>query len=192
MKPTLKWTSVLRVGMTVALLGVSLLAVAVGIAVRTGRLGLEPVLSGSMRPTFSPGDLVAAWRVPISSLQKGDVIMFAPPGQTKREMHRIVAIKRSYGKTLVRTKGDANNVKDPWGRISLRGKYAYRLAAVIPKVGWISQIPRAIIVPLCLVCAGLVFLVSASRQLFKKDERPERDVPNMQSFTRGYFPTHNQ
>ena len=61
--------------------------------------------------------------------------MFTPPGQTKREMHRIVTIKRSHGKTLIVTKGDANRVKDPWGRIGLRGKYAYRLTAVIPEAG---------------------------------------------------------
>ena len=159
--------------MTVVLLGLSLIVVAVGVAVRTSRLGLESVLSGSMRPTFQPGDLVAAWRVPISSLTKGDVIMFTPPGQTKREMHRIVAITRSNGKTRVVTKGDANHVKDPWGRIGLRGKYAYRLAAVIPKVGWLGQIPRGIIVPLCLCGAGLVFLISALRRFFKKEETPE-------------------
>ena len=159
--------------MTVVLLGLSLSAVAVGVAVHTGRLGLEPVLSGSMRPTFQPGDLVAAWRVPTSALKTGDVVMFTPPGQTRREMHRIVTIKRAHGKTLIVTKGDANRVKDPWGRIGLRGKYAYRLTAVIPKLGWLSQIPRGIVVPLGLAGAGLIFLISALRRLFKKEPEPE-------------------
>ena len=172
---TVKWTGVLRAVLTVVLLALSLTAAAVGIAEHTGHLQLQPVLSGSMRPTFNPGDLVAATRVPISSLKRGDVIMFVPPGQTKREMHRIVTIKRTHGKTLVTTKGDANHIKDPWGRIGLRGKYAYRLAAVIPAVGWLSQIPRAIVVPMCLVGAGLVFLISALRRFFKKEE-PEPEV----------------
>jgi signal peptidase I len=179
----------LRTVFTGTLLALSVMALAIGILSHAGRLELEPVLSGSMRPTFQPGDLVAAWRVPLASLHTGEIIMFSPPGQTKREMHRIVTIKHSHGQTLITTKGDANRVKDPWGRIGLRGKYAYRLAAVIPKVGWVSQIPKNILVPLCLVLAGLVFLISALRNIFRqKTEDSPIEPSSQQSMTRGYFP----
>ena len=43
-------------------------------------------------------------------------------------MHRIMTIQRKNGKTLITTKGDANNVKDPWGRIGLQGAWADRLS----------------------------------------------------------------
>ncbi len=169
MKRTIKWTSVLQAVLTVTVLGLSAVALTVGILSHMGRLDLEPVLSGSMRPTFQPGDLVAGWRVPLSSIKTGDIIAFVPPGSTKREMHRVVTIQRTHGKTLITTKGDANRVKDPWGRIGIRSNSVYKLAAVIPKVGWVSQIPRRIIVPACLVVAGLVFLLGALRNLFRRE-----------------------
>jgi signal peptidase I len=174
---------VLRTVFSGTLLALSVVVLGIGILSHLGRLELEPVLSGSMRPTFQPGDLVAAWRVPLSSLRTGDIVMFSPPGQTKREMHRIVTIRRAHGETLITTKGDANRVKDPWGRISLRGKYAYKLAAVIPKVGWVSQIPRGIIVPVCLIGAGLVFLFGAFKRFRKEPVTSEVSI--QQSICRG-------
>jgi signal peptidase I len=166
---------ILRTALSVALLGLSMGLLAIGIAAHMGRLDLEPVLSGSMRPTFQPGDLVAAWRVPVSSLHVGEVIAFSPPGRTSREMHRIVKLSRSGGKTAITTRGDANHGhNDRWGTVSLRGKYAYRLAAVIPELGWVSQIPKGIVMPLFLIAAGLIFLVSEITKLVKL----RRDTPD--------------
>jgi hypothetical protein len=72
-----RWAPALRIGATVALLGASAAEVAVGLAVRTGRLDLKPELGGSMRPSFQPGDLVASWQVPVSSRRVGDPSGFA-------------------------------------------------------------------------------------------------------------------
>jgi signal peptidase I len=169
------WTRALGIGATIALLGVSVIVVAIGLAVRTGRLDLEPVLSGSMRPTFQPGDLVASWRVPVASLRVGDVIAFVPPGKSYREEHRIVRLTRSRPAgadsvlTTVTTRGDANHgLTDPWGRITLRGTSAYRLVAIIPKLGWASQLRRGIVLPLLLVGAGLLFVLSAVASLSRE------------------------
>ena len=148
------------------LIGVSAMLLAIGMAVRTGHLNLQPVLSGSMRPTFQPGDLLATWRVPISSLHVGEVIAFVPPGKNYEEMHRIVALKRVGAKTTITTRGDANHGRnDPWGPVALQGKSVYRLAVIIPKLGWASQIPRGIILPVLLIGAGLIFAVSGLTNL---------------------------
>jgi signal peptidase len=165
---------------TTALLALSMGLLAIGIAAHMGRLDLEPALSGSMRPTFQPGDLVAAWRVPVSSLHVGEVIAFVPPGKTYREMHRIVKLSRSDGKTSITTRGDANHGhNDPWGTVSLQGKYAYKLAAVIPKFGWVSTVPKGLIMPLFLIVAGVIFLVSEIIKLLKlRRETPDQGLPS--------------
>ena len=69
------WGAVRRLvtGFLIALV-VGLLSV--GVTVRTGHLSLEPVLSGSMQPTVSAGDVAVLWQVPTSSLKVGDVITF--------------------------------------------------------------------------------------------------------------------
>lgn len=184
--PPHKRRAIARMVLSVAMVGLSVGLLLLGILSHMGKLDLEPVLSGSMRPTFNPGDLVAAWRVPMSSIKKGDIIMFTPPGSGRREMHRIVTIQRKGDKTIITTKGDANRMKDPWGRIGLRGKYAMKLETVIPKVGWVSQIPRATLVPLCLAVAGLVFIFSAFQRLRRRESEPEQEnVLHQQSMCRG-------
>jgi signal peptidase I len=117
-----------------------LLTVLAGVVyVRTGHGSLAPVLSGSMRPGIHEGDVVLTHKVPVTSLHKGDIIVFHPPtqGGTLTKVHRIDFIKQlGNGKIEFRTKGDANNAADPWGTITTSGT-AYRVIAVIPKVGWL-------------------------------------------------------
>ncbi len=44
------------------------------------------------------------------SVRQGDVIIFIPPGQEERVVHRVV----STGPDGIRTKGDANPYRDTW------------------------------------------------------------------------------
>jgi signal peptidase I len=164
---------ILRWVINLVLVSLALLVVAVGVGVRTGNVHLDPVLSGSMRP-IAPGDLAVTRRVPTSSLQVGDVIVFYPPGETATpKMHRIVTLARAGAVTTVTTKGDANNAVDPWGPVTLRDTSAYRLAAVVPKVGWvpiwITHIPghggRATL----LIVAGLLIAFVGLRVLRTTD-----------------------
>ncbi len=163
MKGRVGSTHVLRTVLTTFVLAAALITAAIGVAVRTGQLALRPVLSGSMRPTFAPGDLLATWRVPVASLKTGDVIAFVPPGKNFEEMHRVVRITHRRGKVMIATRGDANGVSDPWGQISLRGSSVYRLKAIIPKLGWITTIPRGTLMMILLVPAGLLLIVSSAK-----------------------------
>ncbi|MGH2946545.1 MAG: signal peptidase I [Solirubrobacteraceae bacterium] len=72
------------------------------------------IVSGSMSPTFDRGSLVLAEVVPVGELRVGDVITYRPPpgaGPEHLVTHRIASIGRDG---VLRTKGDANSVADPW------------------------------------------------------------------------------
>jgi signal peptidase len=130
---------------------------ALGIYTHTGQGHLTPVLTGSMRPGINPGDVVLTKRVPVTSLHTGDIVVFMPPGQQLARVHRIHSLeKASTGGIVVTTKGDANNVIDPWHEISMRGD-AYRVVFVIPKAGWlVSGGLRWLILGFVFVGAALI------------------------------------
>jgi signal peptidase I len=130
----------LRVWGSRALWGLVILLIAaagaLGVYVHTGHGAVSPVLSGSMRPGISPGDAVVTTRVSVSSLHKGDIIVFTPPGATLARVHRIASLAPAKGGIAVTTKGDANSDIDPWGRVILKGT-AYRVQFTIPDIGWL-------------------------------------------------------
>jgi signal peptidase I len=136
--------NLLTTALTVALGAV---AVGIGILVFVAHAHFQTVTSGSMRPTISPGDVAVTQAVPVSSLKVGDIIVFYPPGVTAEPvMHRIVSIDNG----LIKTRGDANNVEDPW-QVTLRGTTAYRMVAVVPFLGWLIELQRP-----ALIVAGLL------------------------------------
>jgi signal peptidase len=124
--------------------GVAVLAA--GIGFRAADFHVQTVLSGSMRPTVSPGDLAITQGVPMSSLRAGDVIVFTPPTETQSVLHRIASREGN----VITTKGDANSVADPW-HATLTGATGYRLVLVVPYLGWLSELRSA-----ALVAAGLI------------------------------------
>lgn len=71
------------------------------------------VLSGSMTPTFAPGDVVVVNDVPPARIQEGDVITFGGSATQPPTTHRVIAIERSNGHRIFRTKGDNNEDPDP-------------------------------------------------------------------------------
>ena len=89
----------------------------IGILPRTGWYRTMTVLTGSMRPTFAPGDVVVARPTAADSVQVGDVLVYrVPVGARQVESHRIVQIL-GHKPLIVRTRGDANNAADPWTAI---------------------------------------------------------------------------
>lgn len=131
--------------------------VGLAVAVLSGRLELLPVLSGSMAPTMPTGSLAVAVVAPIARLRVGTVAVFHPPGQRKIiYLHRVIWLAHHAGRVLVRTKGDANPVADPWTLV-LRGHSIFIVRAAIPDAGWValwvhSSQGRAVI----LLVAGLL------------------------------------
>lgn len=133
-----------------------------GFQTATGRWHATPVLSGSMRPGLQPGDVVVTHRVPVSDLHVRDVIVFHSPDEAHSlTVHRIVKLRVRNGTTVITTRGDANTVNDP-AVTSLSGASAYRVARVVPLVGypavWMSGGHHGLFV----IGLGVVLLVVAA------------------------------
>lgn len=123
----------LRTTAIVVVLTASAVAVA---AVGSGHWQIRPVLSGSMRPTFPIGGVLITERVPTASLRVGDVAVLHPPNDPNvTYIHRIVWLQHRGNELLVRTKGDANRMEDPW-TARVVGPVAYEGRYVLPYVGY--------------------------------------------------------
>src|ERR1035437_8990497 len=146
--------------LTSLIVAVGVVAVAIAVLVLVANLRFQTVTSGSMRPTVSPGDVAVTETVPVSSLKLGDVIVFFPPtSSTEPVMHRIVSLVNG----AIKTRGDANSVDDPW-QVTLTGATAYRMVAVVPFLGWLTELQRpALIVAGLLI--GLVVLLELRKEV---------------------------
>jgi signal peptidase len=115
---------------------------AVGLLPRLGLYRPVTVLSGSMRPTFSPGDMVIVVPEPVSAVRVGQVISYhVPEGVHQVETHRVVRIAQGGAHPVVQTQGDANNWPDPW-TAKLEGNTAWRMIAVVPRLGYVVNALR--------------------------------------------------
>jgi signal peptidase I len=151
--------------LTALIVAAGVAAVAIGVLVFVANLHFQTVLSNSMQPTFSAGDVVVTQAVPIGSLRVGDVISFYPPNKTEPVIHRITSLKTTGADAVVTTRGDANPVDDLW-LATLQGATAYRLVAVVPFIGWLTDIKGPL-----LVLAGLLVLFVLVRQVTRKGIR---------------------
>lgn len=139
--------------------GVVAFVLLLAISVLSGAWELLPVLSGSMSPGMPTGSIAIAQREPIGDLQLHDIAVFHPPSSPRViYMHRVIQLKHASGQVLVRTKGDANPVPDPW-TLHITSRSIYLVRYRIPVVGYVvlwvhSKVGREII----LTAAGLLAL----------------------------------
>ena len=108
------------------------------------------VLSGSMEPAISPGDVIIVNEVPASAIAVGDVITFGDGQAAPPTTHRVVDIQQTNDGLVFETKGDANENVDirTVAPADLRGKVMTLPVAipgnghtlfVIPAIGYVSQ-----------------------------------------------------
>lgn len=150
-----------------ALATLSLLLLAfLAIGPRTGLYRPVTVLSDSMRPTFSRGDLVVGTPTPLEKLRVGQVISFQiPVGDHRVETHRIVEMLGAGGpRPVVHTKGDANTAPDPWNA-ELVGDHAWVVSASVPKLGLLIVWMRDPMIRLLALFLAPALL--AARMLFR-------------------------
>ena len=160
--------------------------IVVVLAVASGSWRMDPVLSGSMRPSFPVGGLVLAERVPVRSIEVGDVVLFTPPwapGETY--VHRVISLSRQRGSTTIRTKGDANPVADP-APVHLTGRWIYEARAVVPFVGYLAVWCHSPAGELELAVAALVtaigvagWSVGGRRGAHRASRDPRRSLPGV-------------
>jgi len=128
------------------------------------------VLSGSMEPTISTGDLVLSKEVRPLGVRVGDVVTFRDPKDRSRLITHRVRRYRTKGQDVrFVTKGDANNTVETW-TVPAQGSVG-RVEVKLPKLGylfsWIGYPKRRIfllLVPAVLLGALEVRSIWRSRQ----------------------------
>ena len=155
----------------VTLLCIAALVIVVLVIVVPALLGLQRyvITGGSMTGTISKGSVIYSKLTPIEQLKVGDIITFRPPGYSDPVTHRIIGIDEGQdGKPVFRTKGDFNEVADPWKANLVEPRQA-RYVFHIPAIGYflaalaIHQV-RMILIGL----PALVIAVSLLWSLWKK------------------------
>ena len=124
--------------------------------------GASVVLSGSMEPEFSKGDLIIVAEA--DSYSKGDVVVFYDG--TDLVVHRII----DESDDTVTTKGDSNNVEDvPIDRSAIKGKVLFHVDKLGTAVDFIKT-PVGTILIIVLAIA----LVEVPRRRKKEEDDEER------------------
>jgi len=139
------------------------------------------IVSGSMTGTYDRGTLVLDEVVPVADLEVGDVITYLPPsgaGPDHLITHRIAWIRKDpNGARIFRTKGDANQVADPW-TFRLSQPTQARVRFGVPHVGRVlwalsRKDVRMIIIALPALLIALSTLIALWRQLGEAARRAE-------------------
>lgn len=128
-----------------------------------GVIGAEAsyvVLSDSMEPAFSAGDVIVVQSVPPAAIATGDIITYqAPQAESGRISHRVVEINQADGERTFRTKGDANEQPDPY-QVSESGLTG-RVWFAIPYAGYIVRFAGTTLGQLLLIALpGALLVVS--------------------------------
>jgi signal peptidase I len=131
------------------------------------------IVSGSMTGTYDRGSLVLAEVVPVAELKVGDVITYRPPpdaGPDHLVTHRISWIgKDPAGERIYRTKGDANEVADPWTfRLSQPTQARARIGVPLAGYGLVAlgrKDVRTIVIALPALLIAVFSLARLWRQL---------------------------
>ncbi|MFB6125429.1 MAG: signal peptidase I [Halanaeroarchaeum sp.] len=155
MAPNIDARRLLHVLALLALVAVVVPFLVVGVPQAVGADHSFVVMSGSMQPSISPGDVVVVTAVPPSAIQVGDVITFRDGGDLTT--HQVVAIDESNGARAFRTKGTANENVDP-GAVP-GSALVGRVGLVIPYAGYVVLFAKTKIGGLLLLGVPGVLLI---------------------------------
>lgn len=171
------WRSALSGVVTAALIGCLAIAVLIGVVPRVMGGAALTVLTGSMEPTYSPGDMVVA--APQERYAIGDVVVFQPVSNDPTLVtHRVVAVRAAAGGTEYVTRGDANTRDDdPIVAEQVMGKVKYH----VPLVGHVSvalgqhRITIVLAAGAALLGYGVVTLSTAALKKRRTKEQPAKE-----------------
>jgi signal peptidase len=141
------------------------------------------VLSGSMEPAISAGDVVVVATSDPSTIVAGDVITFSRGSSGVAVTHRVVDVDTSGAEPLFYTKGDANDNVDvsPVPASAVVGT----VVLVIPFIGYVIQFAGTtlgfvllVIVPigLLLVTEAVSYLRTRRRNATAPSQEPTEDL----------------
>lgn len=127
-------------------------------------VGAAIVLSGSMEPTFSTGDLIVVREC--DTVAVDDIVVYQDGGSLV--VHRIIALD---GDSII-TQGDANNVSDdPIARTDVKGRVLFW----IPYGGTVMSFIKSPIGTICLLAAAIALVeIPHSKGKQKDDEERQK------------------
>lgn len=140
-------------------------------------IGIQPftVLSGSMEPVYSPGDLIYVKSVDYRELGEGDIITFMLSEDTVAT-HRIVGVVPDETDPTVlryRTKGDANDAED--GSLVHYKNVIGTPIFSLPKMGYVASYIQNPPGTYIAISAGAVLLLLVFLpDLFSDDDKEEK------------------
>jgi signal peptidase len=156
----LRWAGALATVVCLALAAILLIPAALGFQ-------RYVIVSGSMTGTYDRGSIVYDKEVSVADLKVGNVITYAPPSGASPEKlvtHRIVWIgQNKNGEEAFRTKGDANEVADPW-TFTLDKPDQAEVAFSVPYVGYLLaalSIPTVRMLAIGIPAVVVAFLILA-------------------------------
>lgn len=160
-----------------SLLALLVILVLLFAAPRVVGIRMFSVLSGSMEPAYSTGDLIYVAPVSSEELQVGDVISFVMNSQGTVATHRITEIDQENRQ--VYTKGDANEVSD--GKAvkfeNVIGKVVFAIPMVGYLIGFINTTPGKIITVTIIVALILLVLLLQRLGDEEEEQQPETNKP---------------
>ena len=144
------------------------------------------MLTGSMEPGISPGDVVVSVPRPASDVAVGDVISYHIPVEDHRvETHRVVEVSYADdGRPVVVTRGDANPNKDPW-TAHLAEDTVWQQVAVVPHLGEVVQVMRSPLVQTYVFWGGLGVLMVLVLSMIWRDDSEQQDGDHVEGSTIG-------
>jgi signal peptidase len=139
------------------------------------------VLSGSMEPDISTGDVVVVGRVDADAVGVGDVITFSRAGSDVVVTHRVVEVVTSDQGVAFRTKGDANEEADPSvvrpenvvGRVVLTIPY---LGHVVMFVGSTAGFALVVALPVGLLILSELWRFATTSEASRGADSPRRSA----------------
>jgi signal peptidase I len=177
MSATRNLTTVLRWPLTIASWVAWGFVIGLVVAVTAPALiGLRPmtVLTGSMRPTIQPGDMVVDERISPSQLRVGDIVTFQEPHGTRTITHRVRKLTISEGQAHVTTRGDANDTVEKW-QVPTKGSVG-RVVYTVPKIGypvtWSHTGPGRLAM---VSIPALILAIWAMMRIWRSTEDEERE-----------------
>ena len=174
--------TILKIWNKVTTVLVALVAVLAVLLVGTRFVGLQPftVLSGSMEPVYSAGDLIYVKEIDPFQLEEGTIITFMLSEETIAT-HRIVEVVPDDEDDAVirfKTKGDANESEDG-GLVHYKNVIGTPIFSV-PKLGYVANFIQEPPGTYVAIAAGaLILALVFIPDLFGDDEEkstPKKDV----------------
>jgi signal peptidase I len=144
------------------------------------------VMSGSMEPAIKVGSVVFTQKVKPETLKTGEIITYTSVEDPKISVtHRLVAIEEKEGKSVFKTKGDANNTEDNAGvsPSQIKGKVIFSL----PFLGYLSVwIKKPLGFGLLVILPAILIIISEilniKRVIEKEVEKKYKSINSLLIF----------